>query len=165
MTTVTTADTKYLHHISGGEVVIPVCDGTQTIADNGKRVFTGWIDPDFKAYGANERGQATPETSVQVYEMTEDADFATMFASLDKETDKLCLTQHQILEFVRSRPDLLRTDGYATFFLFKSKGKLVVAHVYRYGDGTFSVSVYRFDFNLVWYTRYRHRVVVPQLIA
>jgi hypothetical protein len=164
--TTTSAGTQYLKPSSGGEAVIPACDGGQTIANNGKDVFTGWIDPDFKNYGANERGQATPATTIQVYEMVEDADFATMFDSLDKDTDKLCLTQHQILEFVRSRPDLLRTEGYATFFAFKSKGKLFVAVVTRFDDGSLSVLVRRFDYDVrVWHARGRRRVVVPQLAA
>ncbi len=159
----TTTDNHYLQPISGGEAVIPACDGTETIADNGKGVFTGWIDPDFKNYGANGRGQATPETKVQVYEMIEDADFATMFGSLNEDTDKLCLTQHQILEFVRSRPDLLTGDGYATFFAFKSKGKLFVVDTGKLGGGPLGAAISRFGYGSKWPAQHRLRVVVPQL--
>jgi hypothetical protein len=98
--------------------------------------------------------------------MTQDADLATMFGSLDKDTDKLCLTQHQILEFVRSRPDLLRTEGYATFWVFKSKGgQFLVASVHRLGGGTVLGHVRRFYGGGVWNAKYRHRVVVPQVVA
>jgi hypothetical protein len=153
---------KYLQPISGGEVVLKACDGKQTIAKDGKSVFTGWIDRDFVHYGANEPGPATPETPVTVYELVKDASFARMFGSLSNDNDKLVLTQAQILEFVRDHENLLRTDGYATFFLFKSNGKFFVARV-RGDVAGLGADVRHFEYDYTWFARFGHRVVVPQL--
>ncbi len=165
MTTASTTGPPCLQPISGGEAVIPACDGRQTITDNGEDIFTGWIDSNFKGWDANERGEATPATTVQVYELQRDATSATMFGSLSDDNEKLCFTQHQILDFVRSQPDLRRTGDFATFFAFKSKGKLFVADVRRCGGGTLRVRVSRFEDDDVWHARNRHRVVVPRLAA
>jgi len=141
-------------------VVLPPCDGTKTIAKDGTDLFTGWIDPEFNNCGANDR---TSETRVAVLEMVEDADFATMFGSLDKDTSKLCLTQHQILDFVRDHENLLRDGGYATLFLFKSKGKFFVASVAWNDYGSLGVNFRRFGSDGICLAKYGHRVVVPQL--
>ncbi len=165
MTTEPTAGTNCLQPISGGEAVIPACDGTETIADNGKAVFTGWIDPNFGVLNANERGNATPQTSVAVYEMIKNADFPTMFGSLSEETDKLALTQHQILKFVRNHNSLLGEEDTDAFFLFKSAGNFFVAHVHRGENGALYQYLKPFKYSYVWTGECRHRVIVPKLAA
>jgi len=153
-----------LRIISGSEELkLDAVDGNQTIY-NSKGVFTS-IDSDFKNYGANTTGSATKETNVDVYEMVKDATFAQMFGSLGNDLDKLCLTQHQILNFISKHKNWLRSDGYATFFLFKSGENFFVANVYFDDDGSLGVDVFRFELDHVWDTKYRHRVVLPQLNA
>lgn len=96
-------------------------------------------------------------------EMDKDATFKQMYEGYD--LDKACLTQGQILEFIKSHKDKLRDGGYSTFFLFKvakgDKSEFFVARVYVYDDGTLSAYVRRFSYGLVWDAGRRHRVVVP----
>lgn len=143
-------------------LVIGATDGTEIIAD-ATDTFPGWIDSDFRAYGADEASGPTVETPVAVYEMVKDATFAQMFGSLGADTQKLCLTQSQIIGFVKAHRDWLRTDGYATFFLVRSKGKFFVASVSFVDGGRLGVYVRRFEGDRAWSAVYRHRLVVPQL--
>lgn len=152
-----------LKNISGSDVLkLDAGSGTKTIADS-KNIFS-WIDDDFKAYGANTKGVATKETSVDVYEMAKDATFAQMFGSLSTDLSTLCLTQEQILNFVAKHRNMLRTEGYGTFFLFKSGEDFFVARVYVCSDGL-RVYVRRFEYGRVWSAERSPRLVVPQLTA
>ncbi|MBU4142712.1 hypothetical protein KJ590_01785 [Patescibacteria group bacterium] len=151
-----------LRLISGGKsLVLDSVDGTETLAD-AKDMFA-YIDSDFKNYGADEPGQPTAETPVGVHEMIKDAAFSQMFGSLSSDVRKLCLTQHQIKNFVKKHRKWLRTEGYATFFLFESKGQFFVAGVRFHAVGSLHVLVYRFGLAHVWRAEHRHRVVVPKL--
>jgi hypothetical protein len=162
MSTATQAGSKYLRAVSGvGTVVLSALNGQRTIANDGSNLFS-YIDSDFRRWNANATGDATPETPVAVLEMTEDATFAEMFGSLSDNVESLALTQDQILSFIENHSDKLRTGGYATFFLFKSEGKLFVAYVHRRDDGSLRVYVYEFSRGFRWYGEHRHRVVVPQ---
>lgn len=152
---------RFLKLVSGTEsLILAAVDGKEVLVD-AKDIFA-YIDPDFKKWGADEPGQATGETSVEVYEMAEDATFSQMFGSLSGDAQKLCFTQSQIKSFVKKYSNWLRTDGYATFFLFESRGESFVARVRVDSDGL-GVSVDRFEGSGVWSAGYRHRVVVPQL--
>lgn len=150
--------------ISGTEVLkLDPVDGNQTIRTS-KNVFS-YIDDDFKNYGADQTGSATKESIIEVYEIVKDATLARMFGSLGQELDKLCLTQHQILNFISKHRNWLRTEGYATLFLFKSNDQFFVADVDFNDDGSLEVDVFRLGYSSVWGARYRSRVVVPQLTA
>ncbi len=151
----------FLKLISGGEsLTLDAVNGTETLVD-AKDVFAH-IDPDFKNWGADEKGPETGETAVDVYEMVKDATFSQMFRKLNVDARKLCLTQHQIKNFVKKHRNWLRIDGYATFFLFESKGNLFVARVSFGSGGRLDVHVYRFGSLRVWHAECRHRVVVLQ---
>ena len=153
------AKSNFLHLISGNErIVIAPTSGRRVIAD-AKNVFDGYIDPDFRNWKADEAGKPTPKTPVQVYEMAQDATFAQMFS----DPDKTALTQNQIIEFIEKHPEWLRKDGYATFFLFRSYGKLFVAGVRVLDVGGLDVYVYRLDYGYVWFAERQDRVVLPQL--
>ena len=152
-----------LRLISGGEtLVLDPTDGKETIPA-AEDVFTGFIDSDFKNWGADEAGGPTPETSVQVHEMMQDATFAQMFGLMGVDKERLCLTHGQIKQFCQKHRNWLRIDGYATFFLFKSKGKFFVANVSFVVGGRLPALVHRFGYDGVWYGAHRPRVVVPQL--
>lgn len=153
---------NFLKLISGGEsLLLDPTDGTKTLA-NAKDVFV-WINSDFNNWGADEQGQPTVETTVDVYEMAKDATFLQMFSELNADVSKLCLTQHQIKNFVKKYRQWLRTEGYGTFFLFESSGVFFVADVRFDSDGELDVSVNHFEYSHVWYDEYRHRLVVPKL--
>jgi hypothetical protein len=95
--------------------------------------------------------------------MTKDATFTQMFGSLNADMKKLCLTPHQVKNFVKKHCNWLRTDGWATFFLFESNRELFVAGVSFFSHGGLGVRVGRFGNSFVWGAGRHHRVVVPQL--
>ena len=135
---------KYLKLISGGKnLVLDAVDGTKVIAD-ATDVFSAGIDSDFRRWRADESGQPTDKTPVAVYEMKKDANFAQMVGDLNADTGKLCLSQHQILNFIERHKGWLRAEGYGTFFPFKSYGEFFVAIV-NVRSGGLRVRVYRFE--------------------
>jgi hypothetical protein len=153
---------RILKLISGGEsLIIDATDGIETLAD-AKGLFDS-IDPNFKNWGADERGNATVETPVGVYEMANNATFVQMFGELSLDAGDLCLTQDQIKNFARKYRGWLRTGGYATFFLLESRGQFFVADVLVDSGGTLHAVVDRFGCSDDWCADVRHRVVVPQL--
>ena len=143
-------------------VTISATTGTKTIT-SAKEVFTGYLDPDFKNWGLDVPEEAKPETPVQVYEMFQDGDFKTIFSSLGRSLDDLCLTQEQIIAFVCDHKQWLRTGGYSTFFLFKVAGEFFVAFVGLSTDGGPGVGVGRVSSAGVWRGGFRRRIVLPQL--
>ncbi|MEK7125292.1 MAG: hypothetical protein AAB880_00040 [Patescibacteria group bacterium] len=152
-----------LRLISGREtLVIDETDGTELIFA-AKDMFPGGIDPDFVRWGANEASGPAPATPVAVHELACNATFAQMFGSIPADPNRLCFTQSQILGFVKKHRNWLRTDGYGTFFLFKSQGELFVAGVLFRGRGALDAFVHRFECGSVWFAEYRHRIVLPQL--
>ena len=142
-------------------LVLEDLDGKATIA-NAKNTFKSYLDSNFKNWRLNNKGNATKETPIQVYEMVKDATFSQMFNSLSSDLDSLCLTQNQIIRFCEKYPSHLRQDGYATFFLFKESGEYFVASVFVRSGGL-RVFVSRFESADVWDAEGRHRLVVPQL--
>jgi len=153
-----------LRLISGGEnIIIRATSGTKTIS-SATNVFTWDIDSDFKNWGLDVPGEAKLETPVDVHEMVQDGDFKTIFGSLGREMDDLCLTQEQVIAFVEDHEDWLRKECFATFFLFKVEGKFFVARVsLDAGEGP-DVSVGRFSNDSGWYGDNHHRMVVPQAL-
>lgn len=155
------SESTILESISTEPLVLDPADGVEIIADT-RGVFS-YVDSDLRNWKADEPGQATGKTPVRVYEMVRDATFQQMFASLSSDAQKLCLTQSQIIGFVKKHRQWLRTDGYATFFLFKSYNQHFVASVHFRSDVGLSVSVVRFEHPCVWNGKDRYRVVVPRL--
>lgn len=131
---------------------IKATTGEETIPDN--QLFA-WTDPDFKDYGANERGKATKATEVEVLKLTKDTTLEEIFDDPEHQT----LTQHQIIAFCEEHK--LQND---TFFLFKSKGEFFVALVHAFERGL-RVGVGRFSSDDVWYARYGCHVVRPLTIG
>ena len=159
----TEVKTRYTRLISGGEkLIIDAASGDEMLMD-AKELFQAGIDSDFVNWGADEKGSATPETAVEIREMIENATYAQMFGELSGDVNNLCFTHHQIKNFVKKHRNWLRQDGYATFFLFKSKGHCFVASVHFYSDGSLCVNVSRFGYDDRWNAGNRHRLVVPRL--
>ena len=130
-------------------LVLESLDGKATIA-NTKNTFKSYLDLDFKNWHLDNKGRATKETTIQIYEMGhDDANFSQTFNSLSNDLDSLCLTQNQIIRFCEKYPSHLRQDGYATFFLFKENNEYFVARVRVYSGGLF-VGVGRFADDGVW---------------
>jgi hypothetical protein len=141
-------------------LIIPKTSGKKTISQKTK--LFSWIDPDFGNYGADEKGKPKPKTKCAIYELVENATFHEMFEELG-DPENLCLTQEQIIEFVKKHKEELNQDGWANFFLFESNGQLFVADVCVDSGGELEVRVDRFEYSSVWHGDCPHRVVVPQL--
>lgn len=137
-------------------IVLEATDGTKTIASS-KAIFKKWLDPHFT--DMNVLQAPTGETALEIYEMTEDADFRKMFKSLSNDLSRLYLTQHQIADYCLIHKDRLDSD-WATFFLFKEEGEEFVAFVSSFLDGV-RIHLLRLDFRFVWFGSGRHRLVVP----
>ena len=149
----------------GKKVVIGATNGKATIAE-AKNAFPGWIDGDFVNYGTNVPGQPTKKTRVEVLEMIKDGTLAQIYDGFGQGLESLCLTQSQIIRFVKDHAKWLRTDGYGTFFLFKkkvnNKEEFFVADVRRDAGGL-GVFVDCLSYDVVWHAEDQHRFVVPQL--
>ena len=141
------------------DLVLDPTDGLGMIG-GATKVFTNYIDPDFKNYGCNVTGQATRETKVVLHEMVQDATFAQIFGSFGVGLDQLCLTQDQIIQFCVRHHHHLRSDGYATFFLFKVGNAFFVVDVLWRGGRELLVYVRRLTDDGVWNGEYCHWVVV-----
>lgn len=158
-----TGDGSFLRLISEGEsLVLDETDGTGLISCAAD-VFPGGIDPDFVNWSANEPSGPTRRTPVAVYELSRDATFAQMLGSASDDPNRPCLAQSQIVGFVKKYRSWLRTDGYGTFFLFKSAGEFFVAYVRFIGREGLYVGVLRFGHDYVWNAEFRRRIVLPQL--
>lgn len=133
----------------------PVSKDTIARADE---VFS-YIDSDFENYGTDKKSLKTEEIKMAVLEMEKDGTFKEIFDSISKDTDSLCLTQAQIIEFVKSNRPALRGNGHATFFLFKVSEEFFVACV-RVFDGGLEVSARQLSYDYVWHAEYRLRIVI-----
>jgi hypothetical protein len=141
---------------SGNRLVVPFSAGIQTIA--GERIlFDGYFDPDFEDWGTNVSSVSTSETDVEVYELAKDATLAQMFSN----PKQMCLTQSQIIDFVRTHRVWLPSKGGEVFFLFRASGNLLIAGISLRTRGRTSAHLYRFEDNHVWCSKYGRRIVLP----
>jgi len=152
-----------LRLISGGEtLVIDETDGKETVAA-AKEFFPGGIDLNFINWSADEASGPTLKTPVSVYELIRYATFSQMFGSVSTDPGRFCLTQSQIVGFVKKHRNWLRTGGYGTFFLFKSRGELFVAAVSFHVRARLAGGVFRFGYDVGWLAGEGHRLILPQL--
>lgn len=155
--------TDRLKLISGAKMLtLDPTDGTEVIAEAGS-LFNGYLDGDFRNWKTNVKVNPTEAQNVQVHEMTKDGTFEQIYGGLGDNLDLMCLSQAQIIQFVKKHRKWLREDGYGTFFLFKVGEEFFVAGVDVYSDGSLHASVLRFSRDYVWRAEYRRRFVVPQL--
>ncbi len=150
---------------AGKRIVIGATKGTETLA-SAHDAFS-YISPDFKNWGCDKDEPATPDVAVEVYEQIEDADYPTIFGSVDQNLDHLTLTTPQIKSFVvnHAKDYLLEAEWTCFRFLFKAGSELFIADVRILSDGSRAVRVTRFLDGSVRHAEYRHRIVVPQLAA
>ncbi len=144
----------------GHELILPPNYGTQTIAQ--VIDMFGDIDSKFENWCFDVPSTTTIETSVTVREMIKDGNFKTIFGELG-DISRLCLTQGQIIDFVRLHKKCLRKGGSGTFFLFRKDDEFFVADMTLRFDGLIDVEVYQFLLDDVWDSRCRLRFVLPQL--
>lgn len=146
---------------AGDKIIIESSDGKLLIS-KAKKTFNSWIDPCFNDWKLNEPGVITPETLLDIYEVSNNVTFLQMFSDLSSDLDKLVMTQSQIILFCEKYPNWLRSDGCATFFLTKVKGEYLVVRVFVNTDGLY-VQVNRSINSSVWSAGSSRRVVAPQI--
>jgi hypothetical protein len=161
---------EFLRLVSESEpLLLEPTDGSDVLMN--ERDLFNYIDPNFEDWGTGEKGPATGECPVEVYEMEAEGTFAQLFGSLSTDPRLLCLTQAQILSFVKVHGLLLRSKTFGTFFLFESKGNLLIAAIGICPGGTHRARLYRFEDPEVWHLTATHggvrlkergRVVVPR---
>ena len=158
----TGVQTQFLKLISGDQgYVINSVDGSRILAE-AKDVFF-FADPNFKDWKADEPGKLTEETVVRTYKMIKNATLAQMFNSLPLDLNDLCLTQSQIISFVKEHREWWQVNDYMIFFLFKSYDNFFVAKVNITPGGNLCVDVDRFECSDTWGAMSRYLIVVPQL--
>jgi len=148
------------------QVKISATQGTETLA-SADDIFSS-IDPNFKNWGCDEAEQPTEETDVEVYEQIEDADYRTIFGSLDQNLDRLCLTTPQIKSFVmnNAKDYMLEVEGWTYFrSLFKAGDEFFIADVRVNADDKRDVRIRHFSYDGICHAEHRHRIVVPQLVS
>ena len=153
--------------IKAGLVAGPT-SGKRTMA-KAKRVFTGYIDPDFVNWGCDVSGRAMPERLMDMHELVQNGDYRAIWAGLGAQSlERLCMEQEEIEEFCVKYQGELHPD-YATFFLFKvgdevkdDLSNLFVARVHCY-ERELEACVDRFRDGIVWDAGDRYRIVFPQL--
>jgi hypothetical protein len=105
--------------------------------------------------------------AVLVYEQIEDATYPTIFGSVGQNLDYLVLTTPQIKNFAvnHAKDYLLEAEWTCFRFLFKVGNELFIADVRILSNGDRAVRATRFLDGSVRHADYRHRIVVPQLVA
>ncbi len=156
-------NTEFLKLISRAETLtLSSTDGNEIIAE-AVSLFNGYLSRDFRDWKTNVKGNQTEVQNVQVHEMTKNGTFEQIYGDLGTDLNALCLSQTQIIQFVKKHRKWLRTDGYGTFFLFKVGDEFFVAYVRVDSDGSLYADVRRFSGGIVWNAENRHRFVVSQL--
>ena len=136
-----TANSVILRRLYEGESIIIVsCDGSETIV-NDKDTFKAGRALGYENFGRGKPEWATENTVVEVYEVVQNAKFMQKFNNLKiKELDKLCFTQHQIIQFCKDHANRLSPRRYKTLlplhariketlFPLKVKGHYCIAQV------------------------------------
>jgi|AntRauTorckE6833_2_1112554.scaffolds.fasta_scaffold00067_16 hypothetical protein len=143
------------------KVVIKETDGKTKMAEK-LEVHYSSLGTESKSLGLENPQEPSKETAVELYEMTQDADFKSMFGQFCKDAgkpDEVCFTQNQIVEFCQNHKNYLHTDR-ATFFLFKEDNNHFVVDV-RLGIISFLASLHAFQDSFDWDASYLHCLAVP----
>lgn len=110
-------------------------DGTKTFA-TATHVFHH-VDTNFRLWGLFTRSTATLPTNGRVFQLNVRTTLREAFKRVSQDLMSLAFSQSQVIWICENRPDLLASDGAATFFLFESYGRLFVAYVTEeVADGT-----------------------------
>lgn len=139
-------------------LIIPATRGERTIA-RAKDVFS-IIHPDFTVWQTDVPEKARKQTTVKVYDLRRDANFADMFRNGDRKPDRFALTQEQIIVFVEKYPTQLRF-AFATFLLFKVRQDFFVARASLDREDRPKILPCQYSDTWPWSTCDKHRVVLP----
>lgn len=106
------------------------------------------------------KSQPMKNTPVCVYALKKDADFSTIFHSVQVALDRLCFTREQIRNFCLFHYTWLAEDG-PTYFLFKDIDDYFVARVLIPKDSKMRIIEEPLSCGHVWQKSEQRRVVLP----
>ncbi len=153
---------RLLKLISGSQTLtLDAVDGSLVIYKSSS-VFN-YIDRNTTGEMDGMKGASTSQKDVYVYELLKSATTFQMFSSLAEDLNPLCLTQHQILNFISKYRHWLSAEHGETFFLFESNKILFVASVKRV-DERLLVAVRALDNGFLYSKekyKYEYRLVTP----
>lgn len=156
-----------LQVLSKNEIILPACDGKATFAQMKESRMYGYfehIDPNFKNWGTDKPGKATPETKIAVYKNLTEAKAREIF-EIDR--PKLCLTQDQCLRFIsRFEYKWITKDGESNLFLFENDNEFFVVRIFLGPAACLFnrvVHVYKLEESeVIWSAKYYSHIIVPQ---
>ncbi|MEK7089761.1 MAG: hypothetical protein AAB920_03005 [Patescibacteria group bacterium] len=165
---------ELLSLISLSELAIPACDGSVVIKDADdifiKKSLLDIKYGDIKLLSDTPSKKPTKTALANVYELKCDATFRQMFTQIlckkkHKNPRVLCLSEHQIVELVRTHKSLLMSsDGCSTLFPFLyANGKVgLVEFCFDVDNSTDKFAVYTYGLWSArrWYTSFTHRLIV-----
>ncbi len=116
-------------------------------------------------------GIATPEISVQVNETISKGRFRDFFAAIPGNYNQKWLSQNQLVELCRTRPDLLGRKGQKTLFVIK-KDEHKAINEHNPGNNLIVVSVlvapgglrvcdFSFDDDIIW--EFSRQIISPKV--
>lgn len=144
-------------------LILDATDGTETFIKS-RRLFDKYFDDDFISMGLDVPSHPTDIAKVSVYEMIEGGTFRQILESLSFDLDILCLTQGQILVFLKNHWSHLRTHDERNVFLFKRGEDFFIAFVDMEDDGSMGIDfIDLFMAIKYWSLDEAFNVIVPQL--
>lgn len=156
--------------ISPAPLDIGMCDGKETVLDAQRDIFIPKTAFDIVHHDIDELfddpyNAPTRAAHAHVFELKQNAMFAQMFKQLHKNPRKLCFTENQIVEFVRTHGEWLRVNDFcSTFFPFSfAKGKvgiLVVVFAAEVSKEQFAFYSYKIWSRCEWSVNFTRRLVV-----
>lgn len=149
----------FLSKLPAEAICIQPCSGTLVLASSSD-VFKSSVDPTFTSWGLEKKTDSTRATTVAIYELIRDGNFAQMFSSLNTDFDNLVLSQHQIRQFCEYSQEKFFSQQGAIFFLFRSNCEFFVARLSKSPKGL-GINLNRLGDTHVWLSEFSHRVVIP----
>ncbi len=122
---------------------LPACYGTLSFLHLLRGSYDGWADPAIKTLKPELK--ATSKTRLNIFNILKLATCIQAFKSIDENLANLCLTQHQIMAFMKG----LSGDelNYNYYFLFKSDDDVLVALFSGHQKRFSQPDVYLYDWN------------------
>jgi hypothetical protein len=125
-----TGITKYLELASTEKsILLKETNGSRTIAST-VYPFLTHIDTDFGRNDISVGDYRKPETSIEVYTIVRQGGFRDICESFGLYLHDLCLTQHQIIEFLEIYPQWLRERFRRLYFLYRNGDEFPVVEAF-----------------------------------
>jgi hypothetical protein len=122
----TNAQIEILRLIPGGHTFLLNALSGEHLIYQAKETFSSFISKEFLIWSFNKTGIATPETYVQVREMTGGETVWDMFEALPGDWNHRWVSQNQVIEFCENLSPWLSAARYGTFFLIKKDENKII---------------------------------------